>query len=172
MNLAIFRIKSFPLPKKEQDWEKKNRKTMQSYGPQMVACPRTLKKSINRESWQERSICTLFHFPKKKFVKLDLHVSCTLAAYANTHFCRWLVQLLGFFMRSWQRSDFSAEATENKAVYTTTFVDKESKTFVAGGWAGAVMSWAGAVIIWAGAVIIWAGAVLIWAGACSNTNCP
>ena len=46
---------------------------------------------------------------------------------------------------------------DNKAVYTTTFV--------AGGWAGAVMSWAGAIMIWA-------GAVLIWAGACSNTKFP
>ena len=52
-------------------------------------------------------------------------------------------------------------------------------TFVAGGWAAAIMSWAGVIIIWAGAVmiwvgavIIWAGAVLIWAGACSNTNFP
>ena len=54
--------------------------------------------------------------------------------------------------------------TKNKAVYTTTFV--------AGGWAGAVISWAGVVISWAGAVIIWAGAVLIWVGACTNTNFP
>ena len=52
----------------------------------------------------------------------------------------------------------------NEAVYTTTFV--------AGGWAGAIMNWAGAVMIWAGAVMIWAGAVMIWAGACSNTNFP
>ena len=32
---------------------------------------------------------------------------------------------------------------KNKAVYTATFV--------AGGWAGAVMSWAGTVMSWAGA---------------------
>ena len=35
---------------------------------------------------------------------------------------------------------------KNKVVYTATFV--------AGGWAGAVMSWAGAVMNWAGAEMI------------------
>ena len=40
----------------------------------------------------------------------------------------------------------------NKAAYTAAFV--------AGGWAGAVMSWEGAVMNWAGAEMRWAGANL------------